>query len=170
MTRLPTRLPGFGDVLGLLQTQAEALLALPSLISQLSRTVGQLTETVQATRDSVATMQRLARRADRLMDELEEPMLALKPGLTRLAAVLDNPAIDRLPATIEQVSEGVMPILKTLNDTQGRIAYIAGQTERLTTAVESTSSKLMNLPGTVLFGRRPRPADEDLEPPPGQTP
>lgn len=116
-------------------------------------------------RATVQAFHRLALRADTLVAELEEPLLALKPGLTRLAAVLDDPVVEDLPATLRQVQDDVLPVLRTLAETHERVAFIAGQTERIMSFVDDTGRSLAALPGAALLGRR-RPAPRVVTAPP----
>lgn len=111
-------------------------------------------EVIAEARSTVQTFQRLALRADAIVTELEEPLLALAPGLRRLAVVLDDPVVEELPATLRQVQDDVLPVLRTLADTHERVAFIAGQTERIMSFVDDTSRSLAGLPGAALLGRR----------------
>lgn len=147
------RLPGPGDLIGVLQTQAEALAALPATLAALNRSVRGLADTVGQARETVATVQRLATRMDGLLDELEEPVRALAPGLTRLAAVLDDPAVATLPETLLQAQADVLPVLRGLRDTQVKVAGIATTTDRLVSLVDA-GGRLAGLPGAALLGLR----------------
>ncbi|GAC1441936.1 MAG: hypothetical protein NVSMB55_11150 [Mycobacteriales bacterium] len=164
------KLPGidgvFGSVAGsvaaLLQAQTEALAALPATVAALSGAVRGLAETVQ-------TMNRMITRIDGIVTELEEPLKALAPGMARLAAVLDDPIVEDIPATLKQVQADILPVLRTLADTHERVAFIAGSTERIMTFVDETSRTIAGLPGAALLGRR-RPAPRAvIVPPEGST-
>jgi hypothetical protein len=154
------KLPGidgvFGGVMGLLQAQTEALAALPGTVTSLSNAVRGLADTVQ-------TMNRMVTRIDGIVTELEEPLKALGPGMTRLAAILDSPGVDEIPATLKQVQADILPVLRTLADTHERVAFIAGSTERIMTFVDETSRTLAGLPGAALLGRR-KPAPKVIVP------
>lgn len=108
-------------------------------------------------RETVRALHRLALRVDTIVAELEEPLLALAPGLRRLAVALDDPLVSTLPATLRQVQDDMLPVLRTLAETHERVAFIAGQTERIVTFVDDTGRSLAGLPGAALLGRR-RPA------------
>jgi prophage DNA circulation protein len=159
------KLPGidgvFGGVMGLLQAQTEALATLPGAVASLSSAVRGLAETVQ-------TMNRMVTRIDGIVSELEEPLKALGPGMTRMAAILDSPGVDEIPATLQQVQADILPVLRTLADTHERVAFIAGSTERIMTFVDETSRTLAALPGAALLGRR-KPAPKVIVPPDGAT-
>jgi hypothetical protein len=100
---------------------------------------------------------RMAVRLDGLVEELEEPLKALGPGLSRLAVALDDPVVEELPDTLRKVQADVLPVLRTLADTHERVAFVAGSTERITTFVDETSRTLAGLPGAALLGRRRPP-------------
>ncbi len=134
MVRIPTPT----DVLKLGRAQAEAVLALPGLLVSLTQQVRLLTE-------SLSAVQRMAIRAEALLDELE-------PGIRRVAAVLDDPVVDEIPATLREIQGNVLPVVRQLRDTQARIATIADATARLS-----------SIPGAALFGARRRPLDPPLE-------
>src|SRR3954452_10564928 len=145
------KLPGidgvFASVLALLQAQTEALAALPGTVTALSNAARGLAETVQ-------TMNTMLARIDGIVTELEEPLKALAPGMTRVAAILDSPGVDDIPANLQQVQADILPVLRTLADTHERVAFIAGSTERIMTFVDETSRTIAGLPGAALLGRR----------------
>ena len=148
------RIPGIDSVFSLLQSQTEALAALPGTVSALAGAVRSLGETASSARETLTTVQRLAERLDGIVNELEEPARALAPGLRRLAVVLDDPVIEELPDTLRQVQADVLPVLRTLADTHERVAFIAGSTERIMTFVDDTSRTFAGIPGAALLGRR----------------
>lgn len=150
------RIPGIDGVFGLLQAQTEALAALPGTVTALTGAVRSLSDLAHQARETVVTVHRLATRLDGLVEELEEPLRALAPGLSRLAVVLDDPVVDDLPDTLRKVQADVLPVLRTLADTHERVAFIAGSTERIMTFVDDTSRSLAGLPGAALLGRRSR--------------
>src|SRR5215211_4480055 len=75
------RIPGLSDLLTLLQTQTEALAQLPRTLSDLTGTVRQLTEATTKASATIASAQQIAERLEALVDELEQPVRALKPGI-----------------------------------------------------------------------------------------
>jgi ABC-type transporter Mla subunit MlaD len=137
-----------------LQAQTEALAALPAAVASLTGAVRTLGEVVGEARETLAAVHRLAVRMDSMAEELEEPLRALAPGLTRLAVVLDDPLIQELPETLRKVQDDVLPVLRTLADTHERVAFIAGSTERIMTFVDETSRTIAGIPGAALLGRR----------------
>ena len=159
------KLPGidgvFGSVMALLQAQTEALAALPGTVTALSNAVRGLADTVQ-------TMNRMVTRIDGIVTELEEPLKALGPGMSRMAAILDSPGVDEIPATLQQIQADILPVLRTLADTHERVAFIAGSTERIMTFVDETSRTLAGLPGAALLGRR-KSSPKVIVPPEGTT-
>ena len=114
----------------------------------------QLSEAVGQARETAAAVQRLAVRLDGLVEELEEPVRALAPGLRRLAVVLDDPVIETIPDTLRAVTDEVLPIVQGLRETQQKVAFIAGSTDRIMTFVDETSTRFGSLPGASLLGRR----------------
>lgn len=148
------RLPGIDGVFAVLQAQTEALAALPGAVFGLTGAVRGLVDAAGQARDTLTAVQRLTVRLDALVDELEEPVRALAPGLRRLAVVLDDPVVDDLPDTLRRVQSDVLPVLRTLADTHERVAFIAGSTERIMTFVDETSRTIAGIPGAALLGRR----------------
>lgn len=134
-SRAVASFPSAQDLLKGAQAQAEAVLALPGLLVSLTNQVRALTE-------AMATMQRLAARAEGLLDELE-------PGVRRVAKVLDDPIIDEIPDSLREMQANLMPVMKQLRDTQAKVAAIADST-----------SRLASLPGAALFGARSRRTPE----------
>jgi hypothetical protein len=142
------RVPGFSDLLGLLQQQTEALAALPRTMLDLNRSILSLIDVVASARDTFASSQRVSSRVERIVDEMEEPLLALKPGLQRLAVILNDPAVDTVPDTLRKINDEVLPLVKGIQETQVKINSIA-------TLAEETSTRLAALPGAgFLLGRR----------------
>ena len=148
------RLPVIDSVFGLLQAQTEALAQLPAAVASLTHAVRGVGDLVVQTRDTIVAVNRLALRLDSLVEELEEPLKALAPGLKRLAVILDDPMVESIPDTLGKVQADVLPVLRTLADTHERVAFIAGQTERIMTFVDETSRTIAHLPGAALLGRR----------------
>lgn len=157
------RIPGLDTAVSLVQAPTEALAALPAVLNSLTAAARGLGETVEQARQTLAAVQRTALRLDRLVDELEQPLRDLAPGLARLAVVLDDPVIDELPDTLGKVRSEVLPVLRTLADTHERVALIAGSTERIMAFVDDTGRTLAHLPGAALLGRR-RPAQSPARP------
>jgi ABC-type transporter Mla subunit MlaD len=146
------RIPGLYDLVSLLQQQTEALAALPRTMLDLNRSILGLIEVVASARDTLASSQRVSARLERIVDEMEEPILALKPGLARLAVVLDDPAVDSVPDTLRKINEDVLPLVQGIRETQGKVNNIAA-------LAEETSTRLAGLPGAgFLLGRRSRSA------------
>ena len=167
------RIPGIDGVFALLQAQTEALAQLPAAVTALAGAARGLGETVASARETLAAVHRLAVRMDALVEELEEPVRALAPGLTRLAVVLDDPVVEELPDTLRKVQGDVLPVLRTLADTHERVAFIAGSTERIMTFVDETSRTIAGIPGAALLGRRrtgPRTVRTESSPEPPAAP
>jgi ABC-type transporter Mla subunit MlaD len=133
------RIPGLSELLGLLQTQTEALAQLPRTLSDLTGTVRELTEATTMARETIASAQRIAERLEDLVDELEEPVRALKPGIERVGRVLDDPVVDTVPDTLRRIQEDLVPLIHGLRIAQSRVGSVTG-----------------------MLRRRPRDEDEDL--------
>ncbi len=148
------RLPGIDTVFGVLQAQTEALAALPETVRALTGAVRSLADVVASARETMLATQRLAVRMDGLVADFEAPVRALAPGLARLAKVLDDPVVEELPRTLHQLQSDLLPVLRTLADTHERVAFIAGQTERIMSFVDETGRTIAGIPGAALLGRR----------------
>jgi ABC-type transporter Mla subunit MlaD len=126
------RIPGFSELLSILQTQTEVLAQLPRTLSDLNGTVRELTEATTMARDTIASAQRIAERLEELVDELEEPVRALRPGIERVGKVLDDPAVDTVPDTLRRINEDLMPLIHGLRTAQSRVGSVAGILRRRT--------------------------------------
>lgn len=152
------KIPGvdslFAGVLNVLQAQTEALAALPGAVQSLSAAVKNLAEATAGAKDTMQTMNRLAHRIEEIVIELEEPLKALAPGMKRMAAVIDDPIVSAVPETLAQIQRDILPVLRTLADTNERVAFIAGSTERIMAFVDDTGRTIAGLPGAALLSRR----------------
>jgi ABC-type transporter Mla subunit MlaD len=120
------RIPGLSDLLSLLQTQTEALAQLPRTLSDLSGTVRQLTQATTQARETIEAAQRVSERLEALVEELEEPLRALRPGIERVGRVLDDPAVDTVPDTLRRINEDLMPLIHGLRQAQSRVGSVTG--------------------------------------------
>ena len=136
------RIPGLSELLSLLQTQTEALAQLPRTLTDLQGTVRELTAATTMARDTIAAAQRIAERLEDLVEELEEPVRALRPGIERVGRILDDPAVDTVPDTLRRIHDDLMPLIHGLRQAQDRMGSVTG-----------------------MFRRRPR-VDDDAEEPP----
>ena len=124
MTNWP--IPGMPDLGRLLQAQTEVLTTLPETLLELNRAVGSLAQAVDATRDTMLAVQGVTRRIDRLLDEIEDPVLGVRPGLERLSRVLEDPVIERIPASLEAIERTVLPVAESADRTRARLAKVRG--------------------------------------------
>ncbi|MCW2501362.1 MAG: hypothetical protein JWN87_3038 [Frankiales bacterium] len=165
MAKIPGVDSFVGGVLAVLQAQTEALAALPGAVQSLSAAVKNLADATAGAKDTIQTLNRLATRIEGIVEELEEPLKALAPGMTRMAAVLDDPVVSTVPETLAQVQRDILPVLRTLADTNDRVAFIAGSTERIMAFVDETGRTIAGIPGAALLARRkpavPKPAVAD---------
>jgi ABC-type transporter Mla subunit MlaD len=120
------RIPGLSELLGILQTQTEALAQLPRTLSDLNATVRELTKATTSARDTIASAQRIAERLEDLVDELEGPVRALRPGLERVGRVLDDPVVDTVPDTLRQIQDDLLPLIHGLRQAQSRVGSVTG--------------------------------------------
>ncbi len=142
------------SVLSVLQAQTEALAALPGAVQALSAAVKNLAEATAGAKDTVITMNRLVNRIDGIVEDLEMPLRALAPGMTRMAAVIDDPIVTAVPQTLNQIRKEIQPLLRALSETNERVAFIAGSTERIVSFIDDTGRTIAGIPGAALLGRR----------------
>lgn len=142
--------PRMGDMYKLMQRQTDSLSDVPGTLSELKRaassavdTIAASKETVDAAKDAVdaakdtlhgaketvdaATVtvesaQRSAARIEAAIDQLEEPVLALRASIEALNAILMHPAVQRLPETLELIESAVVPLATGLRGTQDRLS------------------------------------------------
>jgi hypothetical protein len=81
-------------------------------------------------RDTIASAQRIAERLEDLVEELEEPVRALKPGLERVGRVLDDPVVDTVPDTLRSIQEDLVPLIHGLRVAQDRVGSVTGLLRR----------------------------------------
>jgi hypothetical protein len=108
-----------------LQAQTAALAALPGAVESLSAAVKNLADATAGAKETVQTMNRLAHRNEGNAVELVRPLNALAPGMERIAKVLDDPIVSTLPDALTQVRRDLLPVLRTIADTNERIASLA---------------------------------------------
>lgn len=105
-----------GSVVRGARDQAEAIVRLPSTV----------VDTVDEVRAAARSARRVAERADRLLDDIEQPLRAVAPGLRRLADLLDDPVVADAPETLRRFRDDVLPAVRALRETQQRVAGFAG--------------------------------------------
>ena len=120
-------MPSPAHALRLAREQAEALAALPTALLSLTRAVGSLDGTIREARDAVARLQRLGERLEGMLDEVEEPVKDLAPGLRRMGKVLDDPAVSEIPDTVRRMREDVLPLAATLRGTSDVLDRFTGR-------------------------------------------
>ena len=154
MAKIPGVDSVISGVLSVLQAQTEALAALPGAVQALSSAVKNLAEATAGAKDTVVTMNRLVNRIDAIVEDLEAPLRALAPGMTRVAAVIDDPIVTAVPQTLNQIRKEIQPLLRALSETNERVAFIAGSTERIVSFIDDTGRTIAGIPGAALLGRR----------------
>ena len=124
------RIPGLSELLAQLQAQTEALAALPRTLTDLNTAVRELIAATTVATQAIGSAQRTAERLEELVDELEEPVRALRPGLVRVGKVLDDPAVDTVPDTLARIHDDLMPLVAALHQAQSRVGSVAGLLRR----------------------------------------
>jgi ABC-type transporter Mla subunit MlaD len=120
------RIPGLSELVDVLQKQTEALVQLPRTIADLNTAVRELITATRVATDTIASAQRTAERLEGLVEELEEPVRALRPGLERVGRVLDDPAIETVPDTLRTVAEDLLPLVHGLRQATDRVGTVSG--------------------------------------------
>ncbi len=105
---------GWTDMTKLMQRQTDSLSDVRGTLAELQRAVRDATETVATSKDTVNSAQRTTARVEAVVDELEEPVRALRASIERVNAVLSHPAVERLPATVQLVEDAVVPVAEAL--------------------------------------------------------
>lgn len=116
------RVPSLGDALALLQAQTELMADLPATVLELQRAVRGLGEVVTTTRETMLATQRVAARLEEILDDIDGPVRNLRPGLEKLATVLDDPVIERIPATLTAVEQAVGPVAAGVQRVSDRLS------------------------------------------------
>ena len=130
------RIPGLSELLAQLQAQTEALASLPRTMTDLNDAVRELIAATRVASETISSAQRTAERLEGLVDELEEPVRALRPGLERVGKVLDDPVVDTVPDTLRRIHDDLMPLITSLHQAQSRVGTVAGMLRRRGRPVE----------------------------------
>jgi ABC-type transporter Mla subunit MlaD len=146
------RIPGLSELLAQLQAQTEALAGLPRTVTDLNNAVRELIAATTVASETIASAQRTAERLEDLVEELEEPVRALRPGLERVGRVLDDPAVDTVPDTLRRINEDLMPLIHALRQAQSRVGTVTGILRRRVRPEEGAAYDT--------------PPDDDRPPPP----
>jgi hypothetical protein len=117
--------PGLPQAVHLVRVQARALAGVPRTLIDLNRSLLGLIEAINAASETLAAAGVVVERVDRMSAQLEEPLLALRPGLERLARILDDDVVDTIPEVLKTINEDVLPLLQGLRDTQSRVNSLA---------------------------------------------
>src|SRR5215211_3587255 len=119
-------LPNPAQILRMAQEQAEAMAALPGALISLTRAVSQLNGTIREARAAVNSLQRLSERLEGILDEVEQPVRDLAPGLRRVGEVLDDPVVSEIPDTVRKIRDDVLPLVATLRGTSDMLDRFPG--------------------------------------------
>jgi len=139
MPRMPG---GFSDPLQMMKAQSELMAEMPSLVADMQKAVRDLVESVAGIKESVEAAQRVSARVESVLDEIEEPVRSLRPGLIRLAATLDAPVIDRIPVVLAAVDEAVMPVAERFQRVRRRLADAAHRRADLRDSLRNAVSRV----------------------------
>ena len=120
------RIPGLSELVDVLQKQTEAMAQLPRTLADLNTAVRELITATRVATETITSAQRTAERLEGLVDELEEPVRALRPGLERVGRVLDDPAIETVPDTLRTVADDLLPLVHGLRQATDRVGTVAG--------------------------------------------
>jgi ABC-type transporter Mla subunit MlaD len=124
------RIPGFSELLELMQKQTEVLGELPRTITNLQGAIHDLTEATTKARKVVDSAQRVTESLENLVEELAPTVLAVRPGLERVGRVLDDPAIDTVPETLARIHDDLVPLIHGLRRAQSRVASLTRRIRR----------------------------------------
>lgn len=119
------RMPDPTQLLAQYKAQAEALAQLTPTILALNKSLQGLTGVIETARETVDSAQRVTGQLERIVSELDEPARALRPGLERVARVLDDPAVVDLPDTLRRVQDSLVPVLEGVQRAHARIGSLA---------------------------------------------
>lgn len=129
--------PSFADVIRLMHLQAETMTEFPETIAELTRAARGLAEAVETAKETVAAANRVTERLEALMDELQDPVQGLRPGIERVSQVLEAPVVQRLPSILESVESTVLPITQRAERISQRLAMFGDRRRRV-------ASRLLN--------------------------
>lgn len=139
-------MPGLSRAVGLIAAPARALIEVPRTLLDLNRSILSLIDALTTARETLTSASEVVARMERIAEELEEPIMALRPGIERLSRVLDDEAVETVPDTLRRINEDVLPLLAGLRETQSRVNAVAS---------------IMPGAASMLFGRRGRPPGGD---------
>ncbi len=108
--------PGFGDLLGLLGG-ANPLAGISKSIAQFQRGVGDFLHAVENFNQTMEQLNTITARVNRLLDDVEPPVRALLPQLTRTLKSADQ-LVEQLSAPLDRVVPGLTRLAETLQSPQ----------------------------------------------------
>jgi len=171
--------PGLGDLLALFGG-ANPFATIGKTIEQFKRGVNDFLGAVENFNKTMETMNEVATRVNRLVDDVEEPIRALMPQVTRSIKAADAIFV-QLSGPVERVAPGLSrlaetlssPVLANMPTDLGIFLETLGDLSRrlqpLTQLAESAGSMFGLRPLNVLRGgggRPPAPAPAPAPPPP----
>lgn len=108
--------PGLGDLLGLFGG-ANPFGGISKSIAQFQRGVTQFLDTVENFNGTMAQLNEIAARVNGLLDDVEPPIRALMPQITRTLMAADT-MVEQLSAPIERVAPALTLLADTLSSPQ----------------------------------------------------
>jgi hypothetical protein len=109
-----TSVPSLGDLIGLLGG-ANPLASIGKTIEQFRRGVNDFLAAVENFNRTMETVNDIATRANALFDEIEEPLKAFMPQVTRSVKAADA-VINQISGPIEKVAPGISRLAETLSN------------------------------------------------------
>lgn len=136
------RVPSMSDAFRLVQAQSDLMSDLPAIIAELQSSVRNLSATIASSTGSAESAQRVIARVESVLDEIEEPVRAMRPGLQRLSVALDSPVVDRLPATLETIERTALLLAARVEHYTGRAQALEAWWARRTAAVHRATARV----------------------------
>ncbi|MFN6120769.1 MAG: hypothetical protein ACK5CE_14230, partial [Actinomycetes bacterium] len=108
--------PGLGDLLGLLGG-SNPLAGISKSIAQFQRGVNDFLSAVENFNQTMEQLNAITARVNRLLDDVEPPVRALMPQVTRTLLAADQ-LVEQMTAPIEKVAPGLSRLADTLQSPQ----------------------------------------------------
>lgn len=116
---------GFNDMYKLMQRQSDSLSDVRGTLSELQQAVRDAKETVATSKDTVNSAQRSTARIEAAIDDLEEPVRALRVSIDKINSVVSHPAVERIPDTVQLVEDAVVPVAEAVQRFNRRCSRLA---------------------------------------------
>lgn len=110
---------------------------LPATLLQLTEVIDGLVPAAAGATETVAAANRVTARLEALLDDIEDPIRRMIPAIERVAASLDDPAVDAIPDTLERIRAVVVPLSDAFARSSSRAAAVRQEASRIATGVRS---------------------------------